>query len=236
VTSASASRLASALRFVVQRAGALSHTLVRERRVHAIGAAVVAFALFATLSLAPPSPPTDAQELQAYLDAHAQTLVVAGESGSSAPAIREDYDATPGIPTLKAEGTNYAWAKMVLLFAGLPVTADNVTVFTRWMRQENGPDDWWNRNNPLNNGWGSGGGGGLGSYPNLVVAAQNAAEAMRTLPGYQGFVAAFEREAPTEEIESAIWNSNWASGHYAYGGHWHYTEVPVVTAPAAAWG
>jgi hypothetical protein len=59
---------------------------------------------------------------------------------------------------------------------------------------------------------------------------------MRTLPGYQGFVAAFEREAPTEEIESAIWNSNWASGHYAYGGHWHYTEVPVVTAPAAAWG
>jgi hypothetical protein len=125
---------------------------------------------------------------------------------------------------------------MVLLFAGLPVTADNVTVFTRWMRQENGPDDWWNRNNPLNNGWGSGGGGGLGSYPNLVVAAQNAAEAMRTLPGYQGFVSAFEREAPTEEIESAIWNSNWASGHYAYGGHWHYTEVPVVAAPAGAWG
>jgi hypothetical protein len=236
VTSAATSRLASVLRVVAHRTGALSRTLVRERRVHAIGAAVIAFALFATLSLAPPAPRTDAQELQAYLDAHAQTLVVAGEAGSSAPASREDYDATPGIPTLKAEGTNYAWAKMVLLFAGLPVTEDNVTVFTRWMRQENGPDDWWNRNNPLNNGWGSGGGGGLGSYPNLVVAAQNAAEAMRTLPGYQDFVSAFEREAPTEEIESAIWNSNWASGHYAYGGHWHYTEVPVVTAPAAAWG
>jgi hypothetical protein len=49
-------------------------------------------------------------------------------------------------------------------------------------------------------------------------------------------VAAFAREAPTEEIESEIWNSNWASGHYAYGGHWHYTEVPVISAPASAWG
>jgi hypothetical protein len=104
------------------------------------------------------------------------------------------------------------------------------------MRQENGADDWWNRNNPLNNGWGSGGGGGLGSYPNLIVAAENAAEAMRTLPGYQGFVAAFERSAPTEEIELEIWNSNWASGHYAYGGHWHYTPVDVVKAPAGTWG
>lgn len=234
--SALTSHLASALRFVAQRAGAFSRTLVRERRVHAIGAAVIAFALFASLSIAPPAPPSDAQELQAYLDAHAQTLVVAGEAQPSAQAVRDDYDATPGIQTLKNEGTNYAWAKMVLLFAGLPATADNVTVFTRWMRQENGPDDWWNRNNPLNNGWGSGGGGGLGSYPNLVVAAENAAEAMRTLPGYQGFVSAFERGAPTAEIESAIWNSNWASGHYAYGGHWHYTEVPVVAAPAGAWG
>ena len=59
---------------------------------------------------------------------------------------------------------------------------------------------------------------------------------MRTLPGYQGFVAGFERQAPTDEIESAIWNSNWASGHYAYGGHWHYTPVDVVKAPAGAWG
>jgi hypothetical protein len=237
VTSASASRLASALRFVVQRAGALSHTLVRERRVHAIGAAVVAFALFATLSLAPPSPPTDAQELQAYLDAHAQTLVVAGESGSSAPAIREDYDATPGIPTLKAEGTNYAWAKMVLLFAGLPVTADNVTVFTRWMRQENGPDDWWNRNNPLNNGWGASyGPGGTGSNVDLVAAARNAADALLTNRGYAGMRAAFQEGADTATIEAAIWASPWASGHYANGSHWHYNPVPVVKAPASAWG
>jgi hypothetical protein len=204
-------------------------------RLHAVGAAVVAFAFMMILSVAPPAPPTDAQELQGYLDEHAQTLT-AHAGVQSTTAVTGDYSATPGVATLAASGTNYDWAKLVLIFAELPVTEDNVTVFTRWMRQENGADDWWNRNNPLNNGWGSGGGGGTGRYPNLVVAAQNAAEAMRTLPGYQGFVSAFEREAPTEEIEAAIWASPWASGHYAYGGHWHYTPVDVVKAPASAWG
>ncbi|MEO8095250.1 MAG: hypothetical protein ABI632_09990, partial [Pseudolysinimonas sp.] len=218
--------VASAFRAFARRAGgglrALAHRLVKQRRLHAVGAATVAFAFFVVLSIAPPAPPSDAQELQAYLDEHGQTLTVATDATPTDPAVddRGEYGATPGIPTLVKEGTNYAWAKMVLLFADLPMTDDNVTVFTRWMRQENGADDWWNRNNPLNNGWGSGGGGGTGTYPNLVVAAQNAAEAMRTLPGYQGFVAAFEKSAATEKIESAIWNSNWASGHYAYGGHW----------------
>jgi hypothetical protein len=228
--------IASAMRSLVRRAGAVLHTLVRERRMHAVGAATVAFALFAILSIAPPAPPSDAQALQAYLNQNAQTLTVADDAAADADDARDTYGATPGIQTLAAEGTNYAWAKMVLLMADLPMTEDNVTVFTRWMRQENGADDWWNRNNPLNNGWGSGGGGGLGSYPNLIVAAQNAAEAMRTLPGYQGFVAAFEASAPTAHIEEAIWASNWASGHYAYGGHWHYTPVDVVKAPASAWG
>jgi hypothetical protein len=232
--------LAATARGALRRAGTgllgVLHRLVRERRIHAIGAAVGAFALFAILSIAPPAPPSSADQLQAYNDAHAQTLVVAGDVTPAASAAHGDYSATPGIETLKAEGTNYAWAKMVLLLADLPVTDDNVTVFTRWMRQENGPDDWFNRNNPLNNGWGSGGGGGTGRYVNLVDAAQNAAEAMRTLPGYQGFVAAFERNAPTAEIESAIWASSWATGHYANGGHWHYTPVAVVTAPPGAWG
>ena len=201
-----------------------------------MGAAIVAFAFMMILSIAPPAPPTAADELQQFVDAHAQTLTVDSDAQGSADVDLGDYSATPGVDTLKAGGTNYDWAKLVLIFAKLPATDDNVTVFTRWMRQENGADDWWNRNNPLNNGWGSGGGGGTGTYPNLVVAAENAAEAMRTLPGYQGFVSAFERGAPMEEIESAIWNSNWASGHYGYGSHWHYTPVDVVTAPAGAWG
>jgi hypothetical protein len=231
--------VASAPRALARRTGALlraaGHWLIRERRLHAFGAAVVACGLFASLSVAPPPPPTDAQELQAYLDQHAQTFEVAGDA-VNVREERGEYGATPGIQSLAAEGTNYAWAKMVLLFADLPITDDNVTVFTRWMRQENGPDNWWNRNNPLNNGWGSGGGGGTGRYPDLIVAAQNAAEAMRTLAGYQGFVSAFAAQAPTEQIETAIWASPWASGHYANGGHWHYTPVPVVSAPPSAWG
>jgi hypothetical protein len=231
--------VASAPRALARRTGALlravGHALVRERRLHAVGAAIVACGLFAILSVAPPPPPTDAQELQAYLNQHAQTLTVAADA-TTLEEERGEYGATPGIQSLAEEGTNYAWAKMVLLMADLPITEANVTVFTRWMRQENGPDNWWNRNNPLNNGWGSGGGGGTGRYQNLIIAAENAADAMRTLGGYQGFVAAFAAEAPTEEIESAIWASNWASGHYANGGHWHYTPVPVISAPPEAWG
>lgn len=232
--------VASAARSFARRAGEITHALIRERRVHAVAAAIAAFGLLAILSVAPPPPPSDAEALQTYVEQHAQSYTVTSGTGSTdsgaAVAARDGYTATPGVQTLAAEGTNYAWAKLVLLFADLPMTDDNVTVFTRWMRQENGPDDWWNRNNPLNNGWGSGGGGGTGTYPNLVVAAQNAAEAMRTLPGYQGFVAAFERSAPTAEIESEIWASPWASGHYANGAHWHYTPVEVVKAPAGAWG
>jgi len=200
-----------------------------------MGAAVAAFALLAVGAVAPP-PPVSANAIwQAYLDEHAQTLTVSPAVAPTAIA-RDGYSATPGIDTLVAGGTNHDWAKLVLLLGGFPMTDANVTVFTRWMRQENGPDDWWNRNNPLNNGWGSGGGGGLGSYDNLVTAAENAAEALRTNAGYSGIVAAFDASLPTDQIENAIWNSPWASGHYAYGGHWSYAPVPSITAPADAWG
>ena len=148
---------------------------------------------------------------------------------------RDTYSATPGIATLAASGTNHDWAKLVLVLAELPPTESNVTVFTRWMRQENGTDDWWNRNNPLNNGWGSGGGGGLGSYDSLVIAAENAAEALHGNSGYSAIVAGFAASAPTEVIEAAIWASPWASGHYANGGHWSYVPVPVVKSPEGTW-
>ncbi|MDQ2698595.1 MAG: hypothetical protein M3Y46_07360, partial [Actinomycetota bacterium] len=123
----------------------------------------------------------------------------------------------------------------VCLLAGFPMSDSNVLVITRWMRQENYIDSWWNRNNPLNNGYGSGGGGGLGSYSSLIVAAENAAASFYANPGYQPFVDAFLRSAPTEEIEAAIWASPWASGHYNNGAHWSYAPVPVVSAPADAW-
>jgi hypothetical protein len=198
-----------------------------------VGAAAVAFSFTMTFVVEPLTP-VSATELAVYSAQRDQSLqVLAGAAGAA--VLRDSYSVTPGIPALALSGTNYDWAKMVLSLGGWPQTDANVTVFVRWMRQENGPNDWWNRNNPLNNGWGSGGGSGLGSYPNLIVAAENAAAALHGNPGYSAIVAAFAASAPTEVTEHAIWASPWASSHYANGAHWHYTPVPVVKAPASAW-
>lgn len=178
--------------------------------------------------------PTAAERIAAFADAHAQTLEVSDEVAANTVA-RDEYTATAGIDTLAAGGTNYDWAKLVLLSGGWPMSDANVTVLTRWMRQENGADNWFNRNNPMNNGYGSGGGGGTGSYDNLVIAAQKAAENLHRGSGYKAIIAALAASAPTEVTERAIWASNWASGHYANGAHWHYTPVDVVKAPADAW-
>jgi hypothetical protein len=205
-----------------------------QTRQHLIGAAITAFALTVVFVVAPPAPATAAEIMAAYNAEYGQTFQA---SGAVAPTViaRDSYSVTPGVPSLAASGTNYDWAKAVLTLGGWPVSEANVTVFVRWMRQENGPDNWWNRNNPLNNGWGSGGGGGTGSYPNLIVAAENAAEALHGGPGYRALSAACALRAPTEVTEHAIWASPWASGHYANGAHWHYTPVPIVKAPAGAW-
>lgn len=210
-------------------------TLRWTRKHLPVASVAVVFALIAVSSLAPPRWPTPAEEIQAYVEHNAQTLTVSPAVAVS-PISRDGYLATPGIATLAAGGTNHDWAKLVLLLAGFPLSDNNVTVFTRWMRQENGTDDWWNRNNPLNNGWGSGGGGGLGSYDSLIIAAENAAAALHGNAGYGDIVAAFASSAPTEVTEAAIWASPWASGHYANGGHWSYVTVPVVTSPGGTWG
>ena len=124
---------------------------------------------------------------------------------------------------------------MVLLSGGWPQSEANVTVMVRWMRQENGTDSWWNRNNPMNNGYGSGGGGGLGSYDNLVTAAQKAAENLHHNPSFSTIVGAFAVSAPTNITEQAIWASPWASSHYGNGSSWHTSAVPEVKAPTSAW-
>lgn len=203
--------------------------------------------------------PSDDDLLAAYEAAHAQPLPAAAAASASvaagdtaavdtaagdaealatvAPLIeRPTYSATPGYDTLIASGTNYDWAKLVLLMGEFPMTDSNVTVITRWMRQENFVKTWWNRNNPLNNGWGSGGGGGTGRYVSLVAAAENAAEALHSLPRYREIVATLQASAPTEQVERAIWFSGWATGMYNNGTHWSYAPVPVVTAPPSAWG
>lgn len=199
-----------------------------------VGAAVAVFALVAVFSVVPTAPRPSSAMVGAELYEKPQSLVAV--SDVALPEVTRDaFHITPGRTTFINGGTNYDWAKLVLLNGGWPITDNNVTVITRWMRQENYIDSWWNRNNPLNNGWGSGGGGGLGSYPSLVVAAENAAEALNTHPGYASIIAAFASSSPTDVTESAIWASPWASGHYANGSLWHYTPVPVVKAPPGAW-
>jgi hypothetical protein len=214
-----------------------------------VGALALGAALFST-QLVAASPK---QQLAAYIHANAQKLDVADDTvpapvvsptaptgaaaiastGTTAPTqdlSRDTYGATDGIQTLALRGTNYDWAKLVLLDGGWPQTDANVTVLTRWMRQENGADDWWNRNNPLNMGM-----GGFATMPSLQVAAQKVADLLHSNAGMSEIVAALAAGDDAARTESAIWNSNWASGHYANGAHWHYTPVDQVKAPASAW-
>lgn len=229
----SARRFAAAARTAPRRLVAAARTSPRRLVIGAAVGAVVVGLVAVTIVSVPRGPSAD-EQLADYVDAHAQTLTVSPKA-SITVVPRDAYAATPGIDSLKASGTNYDFAKLVMLYAGWPQSDNNITVFTRWMRQENGVDDWWNRNNPLNNGWGSGGGGGTGSYDSLDLAAQNAADALLKNAGYAGIAAAFASSAPTDQTEAAIWASPWASGHYANGGHWSYSEVPVVKSPDGTW-
>ncbi|TAM70846.1 MAG: hypothetical protein EPN48_05335 [Microbacteriaceae bacterium] len=161
-----------------------------------------------------------------------QVLVVDGDV--AAPALTRDaYSATDGVQTLASGGTNADWAKLVLLDGGWPQTTANVTVLLRWMRQENGPPDWWNRNNPLNNGYGSGGGSGFGSYATLEDAAMYCALNLRR--GYPAIVAGLVAGTSADATAQAIWASPWAASHYGNGSHWSSAPVEIVQAPASAW-
>ncbi|GAB2451690.1 hypothetical protein HD599_002468 [Conyzicola lurida] len=204
------------------------------RAALAVTASIVALSTCAVTVLAFPPGSSADEVLDEYIVANAQSVTVPAEA-STITVARDTFSSVSGHDSFVAGGTNHDWAKLVLLYAGFPITESNVTVFTRWMRQENGTDDWWNRNNPLNNGWGSGGGSGLGSYASLDIAAQNAAKALHGNPGYSAIVAGFASSAPTAQIESAIWASPWASSHYANGAHWSQAAVPVVKSPEGTW-
>jgi hypothetical protein len=208
----------------------------RERHHRSVTTIAAALGLFMAISayFAPSQEAMSATVVQAYTVVTAQDLAVS-PIAEVAEISRSTYGATPGFKTLVRGGTNRDWAKLVLLDGGWELSDNNVTVFLRWMRQENGTNNWWNRNNPLNNGWGSGGGGGTGTYANLQVAAKMCADALKSNPGYAGIVASFARSSSPGATAKQIWASPWASGHYANGGHWSTAAVPIVTAPASAW-
>lgn len=130
--------------------------------------------------------------------------------------------------------SNRDFAIAVLQDGGWPVTAANITNILQWMASENSPTTWTGTagaNNPLNNGYGSGGGSGLGSYPSLAAAAQAVADNLNAGNyGYQAITAALEQSAPATVFEQAVVQSSWASGHYGWGSNWHTAMVPIVSA------
>ncbi|HEY5221882.1 MAG TPA: hypothetical protein VIJ18_02365 [Microbacteriaceae bacterium] len=196
----------------------------------AVGA--VALALVAGLSIAPTQHAQAAQPSADVSMPSQRVLLV--DSNVAAPVLsRAVYTTTAGVKTLANGGTNEDWAKLVLLDGGWPQTAANVTVMLRWMRQENGPPDWWNRNNPLNNGYGSGGGSGFGSYATLEDAAMYCA--LNLQRGYPGIVAGLAAGTSADATAQAIWASPWAASHYGNGSHWSTAPVEIMQAPASAW-
>jgi hypothetical protein len=198
-----------------------------------LSAGVAAFALAAIASIAPPPPASAAAEQAAYLASHGQEFIVNGAAADESVS-RSGYSATAGYETLATNATNADWAKLVLLYGKFPMTSNNVTVFLEWMRQENGPPNWFNRNNPLNNGLGSGGNAGTGSYANLLIAAQYAAENLRR-PIFSGIANAFDASGSIHSVAAAIWASPWSTSHYANGTHWSSAPVDIVKAPAGDW-
>jgi hypothetical protein len=117
-----------------------------------------------------------------------------------------------------------------------PESSNNVTVITQWMDSEEPVNDWWDRNNPLNNGLGSGGGEGLGSYSNLLVAAHYVALNLEESPAdYGAIVADLKASAAPSTTARAIEDSPWAASHYGYGRAWHSGSVATVAAPRSAW-
>ncbi|HEX4444026.1 MAG TPA: hypothetical protein VHZ81_10680 [Galbitalea sp.] len=198
--------------------------------------ALAVFALVAVPAVAPPPQLSTQQLLKLYDASHAQKMSIS-RTVTAEKITPTKYSATPGFQSLANVGTNYAWAQLVLLEGGWPMSDNNIVVILRWMRQENGANDWWNRNNPLNNSYGAPGAGGTGSNGNLILAAQHAAQALHANAGggYAGIVRALAASSSPDVTAAAIWASSWSSSHYANGTHWSTAPVPVVKAPAGAW-
>ncbi|MFE4949699.1 hypothetical protein ACFQ9V_06270 [Leifsonia sp. NPDC056665] len=209
---------------------------------HRLGVSLAVIALICGFSIVP----TDAALAATVVGPEATTMAPGAPASGAvqhllvdatigAPIVdRDTLGATDSIQSLSRIGTNESWAELVLMFGGWQTTKPNVDFMLRWMRQENGPPDWWNRNNPLNNGYGSGGGAGFGSYPDLVTAAKYCAENLQR--GYPAVVAGLTDGTSADVTAAAIWASPWASSHYGYGSHWSTSPVQIVTAPASAWG
>src|SRR4051812_48500258 len=89
-------------------------TLPRLRVLATAGIAAVVVTLITVSLVSVPKGPSDAEVLADYIDDHAQSLAVSPQA-SITVVPRDAYTATPGIDSLKASGTNYDFAKLVML-------------------------------------------------------------------------------------------------------------------------
>jgi hypothetical protein len=196
----------------------------------------IALAVFTLVAVPAIAPPRQQSSIEQYDAAHSQILTV-DKTVKGITLTPTKYSATPGYQSLADGGTNYDWAKLVLLAGGWQMSQNNVIVLLRWMRQENGANNWWNRNNPLNNSYGAPGKGGTGHYGNLIIAAQKVAGALHAGAGggYSGIVSALAASSSPNVTAAAIWASFWSTSHYANGTHWSTSPVPVIKAPAGDW-
>ena len=196
-------------------------------------------------------------ELQELLNKHGAHLAVDGDFGPATLAAVKSYQSSHGLsvdgivgPKTKASldggstppppshgrSTNYDFARLVLADGGWPQSTNNITTMVQWMASEEPVSHWWNRNNPLNNGYGSGGGAGLGSYPNLVVAAHYVAANLNGGPGDYGRITADLRASAAPSVtEKAIEDSPWAASHYGHGRNFYKGHPANVAAPSGDW-
>ena len=110
-----------------------------------LAATVAVLSLGLTFALVPQPPATIEPVAASEAHAGATQAVSVAPDATAPPISRESYTAATGPETLIASGTNADWAELVLIFGGWPVTEQNVTVVLQWMREENGPDNWWTR-------------------------------------------------------------------------------------------
>ncbi|WP_022882011.1 hypothetical protein [Gryllotalpicola ginsengisoli] len=234
----------------VSRHRVTAHPLSRSKlRVAVAAVATVLMAGGAFVALpADAAPAESGTMLASQLLGETQTFEVAADVSQTKPdlvtfdaSVSGSADASDGATSQKSSAaitvggvTNADWAALVLKDAGLPLTQNNLTVMLQWMDSENSPQSWWLRNNPLNNGLGSGGGGGFGSYDNLGTAAEFVAAQLQR-PLFSGIASALAADSDPAITAQAIMNSAWASSHYGYGSLWHAVDVPIVAAPASAW-
>jgi hypothetical protein len=144
----------------------------------------------------------------------------------NAPAVAPNATSTPATGTVTAPNTAWTagtWAAAVLALIGAPVTSNNISVMLHWMEAEEPPGNWYDRNNPLNTGLGTGGGSGLGSAATLAQGAIDTADTIKS-PGYGAVLAAFKADAPIQITAVALSNSPWTGNHspVPLGGAGHY--------------